>query len=180
MTTEYVLEPGQTHEELAQELLAQAASPYQVHWSPRPDVYGGGVYVLADEGIAQRTREAMQARRAEEAQRIADAQKAADERDSQEDVASGLLTPAEAGFSANAGTDPGSAGEAERNAAATADEEPVADDEDGDEADEEPVADDPATPGDESKMTPAQRRAAARRAKQEAAAQASPTEEKSE
>jgi hypothetical protein len=183
MTTEYVLGPDDTHKSLAQDLLSQAAHPDQVHWSPRPDVPGGGVYVLADEGIAQRVREMRAARRAEEEQRIQVAQAAAEERDSHEDVASGLLTPAEAGFPANAGTDPGSAGEAEANAQAVADgntatapdDAAVADDETAD----EPVADDPSTPEDESKMTPAQRRAAKRKANQEAAAQAA-TEEKSE
>jgi hypothetical protein len=170
MTTEYVLEPGQSHEELARDLLEQAASPNQVTWSPRPDVFGGGVYVLADEGIAQRVREVRAARREEQAKQIADAQAAANERDASADVAAGLLTPAEAGFSANAGTDPGSAAEAARNAENTGDAD---DAEDEEEAAEEATE----TPAEEEKpLTPAQKRAAAKKAKQEEAAQAADAE----
>lgn len=167
MTTEYPLQPGDTHESLARDLLEQAANPDQVHWSPRPDVHGGGVYVVADEGIAQRVRELRAARRREEAERIEASKAAADERDSHPDVAEGLLTPAEAGFPANAGTDPGSAGAAEADSEAQ-----------DDEADEELAADD--APAEE-RLTPAQKRAAAREAKKKAEAeQAAADEEKSE
>jgi hypothetical protein len=176
MTTEYMLEPGQSHDELARDLLEQAASPDQVHWSPRPDVYGGGVYVLADEGIAQRTREVRAARRAEQARQIEQAQAAAEERDSHPDVAEGLLTPAEAGFAANAGTDPGSAGAAEANAEATADTAKDAEDA-ADEA--ETAEDDGADEAAEAKLTPAQKRAAAKKAKQAQDAEAA-DQEKSE
>lgn len=148
MATEYYLEEGDTHESLAQELLAQAENPDQVHWAPRPDVHGGGVYLLADAGIAERTRAARQAQRDEDARLIADALAAAKARDEDPDVASGLATPAEAGFPAS-----------------IVPTEPAEDD-----ADEEPTPDDPATPEDESKMTPAQKRAAAKKAKQEEAA----------
>jgi hypothetical protein len=154
MTTEYMLEPGQSHEELARDLLEQAESPDQVHWSPRPDVPGGGVYLLADAAIAERVRAVRAARRTEEAARIADSLAAAEKRDSNEDVASGLLTPGEAGFPAD------------RVVAAPEDEEPE------DDEDDVSTEDDPATPEDESKMTPAQKRAATKKAKQDAAAQA--------
>jgi hypothetical protein len=182
MTTEYMLEPGQSHEELARDLLEQAESPDQVHWSPRPDVYGGGVYVLADHAIAERVRAVRAARREEQAKQIEEAQAAADERDSHEDVASGLLTPSEAGFAANAGTDPGSAGAAEANATAVAEgQTPVQTAEAA--ADEE--AADADTEGDEPEvegkpLTPAQKRAAARKAKQEAETSQAADEEKSE
>lgn len=69
MTTEYYLQEGETHESLARDLLEQAAHPDQVIWRPRPDVYGGGVYELADEAIAQRVREVRAARRRDEAAR---------------------------------------------------------------------------------------------------------------
>lgn len=182
MTTEYVLTEGDVLQEVARDLLEQAASPDQVHWSPRPDVYGGGVFVLADEGIAQRTIERRRARRADEAARIEAAQKAADERDSDPAVAEGLATPAEAGFAANAGTDPGSAGEAERIAAVTSegdadaavqqgDDESLSTEEDADD-DGEPV---------EKPLTTAQKRAAKKAAASKAAdEQAAADEEKSE
>jgi hypothetical protein len=172
MTTEYYLQEGDTHESLARDLLEQAANPEQVVWRPRPDVFGGGVYELADEAIAQRVREVRAARRRDEAAQIEASQKAAEDRDSHEDVASGLLTPAEAGFPANAGTDPGSAREAEE--AEEADDEEVVEDE----ADDEPSEGD-----DEPRLTPAQKRAATRaeKAKKQAEAkQAAADEEKSE
>jgi hypothetical protein len=165
MTTEYYLQEGDTHESLARDLLEQAAVPDQVVWRPRPDVYGGGVYELADSSIAERVREARAARRAEEAKRIEDSLRAADERDSDEAVAAGLLTPAEAGFPASTGTDPG---------AAPADEDDAeADDEDG----EPEEADDDGA----ERLTPAQKRARTREAKKQAAAeQAAADEEKPE
>ena len=186
MTTEYPLGPDDTHESLAQDLLEQAASPDQVHWSPRPDVFGGGVYVLDDEGIAQRVREVRTARRQEEAERIAAAQQAADQRDSHEDVASGLLTPAGAGFPANVGTDPGSAGAAEANAAAVeAGARPDAPEnamQTTDGADETPNEEAAADEGDETSdkpLTAAQKRAAKKAATKAQADEAS-DEEKSE
>jgi hypothetical protein len=176
MTTEYVLVEGDNLQEVARDLLEQAASPDQVHWSPRPDVYGGGVFVLADESIAQRTVERRRARRAEEAARIEAAQKAADKRDSDPAVAEGLATPAEAGFAANAGTDPGSAGEAERIREATSSDQDAAAQEDED--DDEDEADDDGVPA-ERPLTTAQKRAAAKAAKEKAAADAA-AEEKTE
>lgn len=154
MTTEYILQEGDTHESLARDLLEQAAHPDQVVWRPRPDVYGGGVYELADSSIAERVREARAARRTEEAAAIEASLKAADERDASEDVASGLFTPAEAGFPANA----------------------VVVEEDDEADDEEPDADD----ADAERLTPAQKRARTREAKKQAEAQAAADEEKSE
>lgn len=150
MTTEYPLGPDDTHESLARDLLEQAANPDQVHWSPRPDVHGGGVYVLADSGIAERVREVRLARRAEEADRIAASIAAADARDADPDVASGLATPAEAGFAANTPAAVSGPDEAEE----------TVDDAEGDGTD------------GEAKRTPAQKRAATKKAKQEAAAEA--------
>lgn len=175
MTTEYYLEEGDTHESVARDLLEQAEHPDQVHWSPRPDVHGGGVYLLADHGIAERTRQARQARRAEEAQQIADALAAAEERDSHPDVAEGLATPAEAGFPASLTP----ASEAEADAAAVADAEAADEAEEADAADAaaEQDGEAPATP----KLTPAQKRAATKKAQQQAAAdEAAADEEKSE
>lgn len=173
MTTEYVLVEGDNLQEVARDLLEQAASPDQVHWSPRPDVYGGGVFVLSDETIAQRTVERRRARRAEEAAQIEASQKAADERDSHPAVAEGLATPAEAGFAANAGTDPGSAGEAERIRQDTAAQQLTPEEEsDADEDDE--TDDDDETPDDgvpaEKPLTTAQKRAAKKAAAERAAA----------
>lgn len=158
MTTEYYLQEGDTHESLARDLLEQAANPDQVHWSPRPDVYGGGVYLLSDGSIAERVREARAARRAEEGKRIEASLKAAAERDSHEDVASGLLTPAEAGFAASI------------SPAETAGEDDAADeDEEPEGADEEP-----------ERLTPAQKRARTKAQKQAEAEKAAADEEKSE
>lgn len=172
MTTEYYLEEGDTHESVARDLLEQAEHPDQVHWSPRPDVHGGGVYLLADHGIAERARQARQARRAEEAQQIADALAAAEERDSHPDVAEGLATPAEAGFPASLTP------VTEADAAAAADAEAADEAEDADAADAEAEQDGeaPAAP----KLTPAQKRAAAKKAQQQAAADEATDEEKSE
>jgi hypothetical protein len=138
--------------------LIDKAGPENVHWSPRPDVPGGGVFVVSDDAaVAHVAQVRAEARRAE-AERIAAAQAAAEERDAKADETG--MTPNELGFSANAGTDPGSRGEAERNAEVTGDAEPT----EPAEGDEEPAVDDPATADDEAAMTPAQRRAA-RRAK---------------
>lgn len=174
MTTEYYLEEGDTHESLAKDLLEQAANPDQVTWAPRADTPGGGVYVLADEGIAQRVRAARADRRQEQARQIEEAQAAAQARDENPDVASGLATPAEAGFAANAGTDPGAAGAAKANAEATADDETSEDD-------EESADDAAADEAGEPRLTPAQKRARTREAKKQAEAeQAAADQEKSE
>lgn len=164
MTTEYVLTEGDVLQEVARDLMDQAESPDQVHWSPRPDVYGGGVFVLADEGIAQRTVAARRARRAEQAAQIEAAQKAADERDSDPAVAEGLATPAEAGFAADRAVAPAPLEDAD-------DDEDAEDDEADDDEDAEPV---------EQPLTTAQKRAAAKAAKQKAAADAAAAEEKAE
>lgn len=163
---EYVLQPDDDPAEVARALLDKAASPDGVHWSPRPDVPRGGVFVVNDEEtVAAVTRERGEARRIE-AERIAEAQQAADQRDELADETG--LTPLELGIPANQGTDPGSAAEAERNAELTA--------EDADE-DEPVVEDDPATPEDESKLTPAAARRARREAKAKADADAPAEEE---
>lgn len=188
MTTEYVLAEGDNLQEVARDLLEQAASPDQVHWSPRPDVYGGGVFVLSDETIAQRTIERRRARRSEEAAQIEQAQKAADERDAHPAVAEGLATPAEAGFAANAGTDPGSAGEADRIRETTSSDQDAAEqqgtaslsteDEGDEDEDAGSDADDDGVPATKP-LTTAQKRAAAKAAKEKASADAA-AEEKTE
>lgn len=169
MTTEYPLQEGEPIHGLARELLDAANDPSQVAWSPRPDTPGGGVFVVTDETVAQRVLDRRRERAQGEQDRINASLAAADERDSSEAVASGLLTPAEAGFAANAGTDPGAPGtEGER-----------LDDEESDE-DAEPTEDDPATAEDESapKTTAAKRRAA--KAAKAAAAPADDAEQKTE
>lgn len=166
MTTEYYLQEGDVHADVARDLLEQAANPEQVHWSPRPDVPGGGVFVLAEEGIAQRTLAARRAKRLDETARIKAAQAAADERDSDPAVAEGLATPSEAGFPASGGTDPGAAAVTEEHGD---DEEPLDDEDADDEPDE----------AEEKPLTPAQKRAAARAARQQAAEE-SKTEAKTE
>jgi hypothetical protein len=177
VTTEYYLQEGDVQADVARDLLEQAEHPDQVHWSPRPDVYGGGVYVLGDESIAQRTLAVRKARRQEEADRIAANLAAADERDSHEAVASGLATPGEAGFPANTGTDPGSGAEgaASDDAQAEGDEAVTTEDEGAEETDD-----------DGKPLTPAQKRARTRAARQQAEAdkaaadEAAANEEKSE
>lgn len=84
MTTEYPLQEGDDPTELARDLLDQAAHPDEVRWAPRPDVTGGGVFVLGDEGIAQRTRDARRARN-EEAERATIAETLADDGEGDED-----------------------------------------------------------------------------------------------
>lgn len=167
MATEYALGPDDTHESLAKDLLEQAEHPGQVTWSPRPDVHGGGVYVLADEGIAQRVREVRYARRAEDARKQEAAEAFAKTRDESPDVAEGLATPAEAGFPASIGGDPGAAGTETAPAETVEDEGP---------ADEEPADDNSTTPEDESRQTPAQKRAAKREAAKKAEAEAAAAE----
>lgn len=138
---EYVMAEGDTAADVARALLDRAESPDDVHWSPRPDVPGGGVFVVRDEAVvADVAHELAQAR--EERERAAD-------EGEPEPVPAG---PTEEGVDTSAALDvtPPAAGE---NAAETVESE-----------DDEPATDDPDTPEDESKMTPAQRRAA-RRAK---------------
>ncbi|HEU5111008.1 MAG TPA: hypothetical protein VFT95_20905, partial [Micromonosporaceae bacterium] len=114
---EYVMQEGDTAAEVARALLDKTDDPGSVHWSPRPDVPGGGVFVVHDEQVAAEVaRERAEARQAE-ADRIAAAQAVAEERDAKADETG--MTPAELGFPANAGTDPGSAGEAARIAEVT-------------------------------------------------------------
>jgi hypothetical protein len=168
MTAEYPLRPGDDAADVAQMLLDHAEAPEHIQWAPRPDTPGGGVFVVHDEAVAAEVARLRQEQRDAEAQRIADAQAAADERDAKADETG--LTPAELGFPAAGGTDPGSAAEAERNAEVTSTEPATEADTDGD---EEPAADDPETPEDESKMTTAQRR----KARKSAPAAAEPSSE---
>ena len=153
---EYVLQEGDTHLDVARALLAEVDDPQSVVWAPRPDVYGGGVYVVNDEDAVANAVRVLQTRRDEQAKQIDEAQRAAEARDKRADETG--LTPAQLGIPASIGTDPGAPGTA--GTLADVDEE-----DDG-----EPVEDDPATPEDESKMTPAQKRAAKRKRDADAAA----------
>jgi hypothetical protein len=149
---EYILKDGESHEEVAQRLLAEVEDPQGVTWSPRPDVYGGGVYVVNDEAAVAKVATDMARVRDEEAQRIAEAQRLADERDAKASETG--MTPTELGIPANRGTDPGAPGT-----------EGTASNPDEDDSDKGDDSDDPSTPEDESTMTPAQRRKAARERK---------------
>lgn len=149
---EYVLAEDDNQEEVVRQLLKEADDPSAVAWSPRPDVPHGGVYVVPDP-VAEKVLAARRAVRDTEAKRISDAQAAAEKRDSNEAVASGLATPAEAGFPAD-----------------------LVDDETPEDAADEAVVDDPNTPVDEH--TEAQDRVARRRAARKAAS--TPDEQKSE
>lgn len=103
---EYVLRDDEVQQDVARELIDNAENPGDVVWQPRSGVPHGGVYQVPDE-LAGKLLEHRKAVADAEAKRIADALAAADERDASEAVASGLLTPAEAGFAANAAGDPG-------------------------------------------------------------------------
>lgn len=109
MATEYGLQDGDNTADLARELIDRAG-PENVHWAPRPDTPGGGVFVVNDDQAAADVLKARKLRRDAETARIEEAQKAADERDKAIDGTG--VTPAEAGFPANSGTDPGSTGQA--------------------------------------------------------------------
>lgn len=175
---EYVMHPGDDPVEVVRALLNKAEAPEHVVWAPRADVPGGGVYVVRDEATVAEVSRAMQAKRDEEAKRIADAQAAADERDAKADETG--LTPSELGFPASTGSDPGAAGtegvqatpeaavrgdgllapELVENPDGTLSSPEQVEAENGDDADNEPTPDDPDTPDvDESKQTPAQKRA---------------------
>lgn len=171
MPAEFVLQPDDDPTEVARQLLDRAEAPEHVHWFPRPDTPGGGVFVVHDERVAAEVVQARQAARAEQAARIEAAQAKAEERDQAADETG--LTPGELGFPAAGGTDPGSAAEMQANADATAEVQAGEGGEEGEPADEEPVADDPSTPEDESKAqsTTAARRAARRNRAAEAGAQ---------
>lgn len=158
---EYVMHPDDDATEVARQLLARVDDPQAVMWSHRPDVPGGGVFVVRDEETVAEVVRLRQQARDEQAKRIADAQQAADERDAKADETG--LTPTELGIPASTGTDPGAPGT----------EGVLVDDESGEDGadDDEPAVDDPSTPDvDESKLTPAQRRAAKRKAAADQAA----------
>jgi hypothetical protein len=180
------MHPEDNPAEVARALLDKVDDPQAVVWAPRPDVPGGGVYVVRDEAVVAEVTRARKQARDDQARRISEAQAAADDRDAKADETG--LTPAELGIPASTGTDPGAPGTEGVRAtpeAATrgdgllapeltqnADGTVSADDESGEDgADAESGEDDPATPDvDESKMTPAQRRAAKRRAAADKAA----------
>lgn len=103
---EYVLREDEDQTTVAQELLANADHPDHVQWRPRSGVPHGGVYEI-DDGLAERMIAHRRSVAEAESTRIADALAAAEERDSADGVAEGLVTPAEAGFAASTGTDPG-------------------------------------------------------------------------
>lgn len=107
---EYVLHPDDNPADVARALLDKASDPSSVMWSPRPDVPGGGVYVVNNEETVAEVSRQFQQQRDAEAKRIADAQAAAEERDAKADETG--LTPAQLGFPANMGTDPGAPGTA--------------------------------------------------------------------
>lgn len=164
---EYVLGQDEDQTKVAQELLANADHPDHVVWRPRSGVPHGGVYEVPDE-LADRLAEHRRALRDAEAARIEDAQAAADERDAHEDVADGVLTPAEAGFAANLAPDPG---------AFPPDDEVK---EDGEPPAEPPADETPADPADETPADTATARKKARRntAKEGAADTPAPEETK--
>lgn len=179
---EYVMHPGDNPVEVVRALLDKASDPSQVMWSPRPDVPGGGVYVVNDDELIREVTQQQKAKRDAEAKRIADAQAAADERDAQADETG--LTPNELGFPASTGTDPGAEGtagvqadlvsaqrgdgllapelvtNADGTVAPASDTASTSDDPGDVDGPDSPVADDPSTPEDESKQSPAQKRAA--------------------
>jgi hypothetical protein len=172
---EYVMKEGDTHQDVARRLLAEVDDPQAVAWSPRPDVYMGGVYVVNDDAAVAKVASDLKQARDAEAKRIADAQAFAEERDKQADETG--MTPRELGFPAAVQSDPGAPGtegvladevSAARGDGLLAPEIAQTDDETGADAGDEPVQDDPATPEDESQMTPAQRRKAARQRKADA------------
>lgn len=170
---DYVMADDDNPTEVAQQLIA-AAGADNVHWYPRPDTPGGGVFAVNDEqAVADVVRKRQQAR-TEEAERIAASQKAADERDRKADETG--LTPAQLGFAANTGTDPGSADAAkdaieaaQRRTAAQSDATGTTPaEQQGDDADVQDEPDDEdADEAAEKPMTPAEKRAARRKANAE-------------
>lgn len=153
---EVVLQEGDTHEGVARSLLAKVGDASAVAWSPRPDVYGGGVYVVADESAASAFVRERQQLQEEQAARIAKAQQFAEERDAKASETG--ATPAELGFAANIGNDPGAPG-----TEGAREDQQDADEDDEDEDDDESAE----TPGEspEAKQTTAQKRSARRAAK---------------
>jgi hypothetical protein len=78
---EYIMAEDETAAEVARALLDQAASPDDVHWSPRPDVPGGGVFVVRDEEVVARVVAARAHARAEAEQPPPSAEPAGEEAD---------------------------------------------------------------------------------------------------
>lgn len=149
---EVVLQEGDTHEGVARSLLAKVGDASAVAWSPRPDVYGGGVYVVADESAASAFVRERQQRQDEQAAAIKKAQEFAEERDAKASETG--ATPAELGFAANIGTDPGAPG--------TEGTPSEVDEDDEDETEDDETSEDSAEP---RKQTTAQKRSARRAAK---------------
>jgi hypothetical protein len=157
---EYQMAEGDVAADVARDLIAQAGDPDRVHFYPRPNVPGGGVFEV-DDDVAEKVVQQRAKVRDEERQRIENAQAAAEERDARADETG--MTPAELGFRANAGTDPGSKAQAEQAAETTGDK-PAEDAEEDDATDDEAKTTeetDEVTEDDKPK-TPAQRRAARR------------------
>lgn len=144
---EYVLTHGDDPAEVARLLIDNSDDPDHVHWYPRPDVPAGGVFVVQDDAVAASISQEMARRRS-----VAEADRLDLGADSGADSVE-VVDADEVDETAGQGDG----------------------DEDG-EPDSGEVVDDPATPEDESKMTPAQRRAA-RKAK---AAAPAPAEGESE
>lgn len=167
---DYVMTEDEDQTTVVQELLANAESPEHVVWRPRSGVPHGGVYEVPDD-LADKLLEHRRARAQAETDRIDAAQAAADERDSSEAVASGLVTPAEAGFAANATGDPGAAVDVDHG-----DDEAPEDDAPAEQldpaADSEPAEDDAARPTRSKRA----RRNAAAKADEAPAAPAEETE----
>jgi hypothetical protein len=167
---EYVLHEDDDQQEVVRELLAKTDHPGQVTWSPRPDVPHGGVYVVPED-LATEVLASRKAAREAQVQRIADAQAAADERDSHEAVAQGLATPAEAGFPASVGGDPGAPGTEDGTVKGgtfhPAVDETETEGELAEDAADDAVVDDPSTPEDEAATAQKRReaRAAARKSR---------------
>jgi hypothetical protein len=109
---EVQLTEGDTHESLAKALI-EKAGPDKVSWSPRPDVFGGGVYIVTDEeAVAAVVRERQQRVQEDEAARRK-AEEFAAERDAKASETG--ATPAELGFAASVGTDSGAAAEGDED-----------------------------------------------------------------
>lgn len=177
---EYVLGEDENQEKVVQELLANANHPDDVVWRPRSGVPHGGVYEIQDE-LMDRLVEHRRAQRAAETERTEARIAAADERDATPAVAEGLVTPAEAGFAANAQGDPGAFRAADDGAQGDADAQADARAFDADTlSDEEwaakypdqerPESDSADLPEAEDEGTPATNRKRARRAKTTTAA----------
>lgn len=162
--SEYVLGVDENPEQTVRELLAHADDPASVVWSPRPDVPHGGVYVIPD-ALSEKVLAARQAVRDAQAKQIQQGLDFAEQRDSHDAVVQGLATPAEAGFPAAVGNDPGAPGTETGPNPLVPDDR--SDEERAQDAADAAVVDDPSTPQDEK--AEADQRAEERRAARKAA-----------